>query len=76
MKMTLAELGLKLKEMYENAPKGNQVVMIHLFGIKFHKEISESGLSKKDIALAAGISEAYGTEISKGVKLGEYVKVK
>jgi hypothetical protein len=32
--MTLNELGSKLNEMYANAPKGDSVAMIHLFGIK------------------------------------------
>ena len=29
--MTLNELGTKLSEMYNNAPKGDAVAMIHLF---------------------------------------------
>ena len=37
--MTLNELGTKLSEMYNNAPKGNSVAMIHLFGIKYANEI-------------------------------------
>jgi len=39
-------------------------------------EIEGLGISKKDIAKAAGIRESYGTEISKGVKLSKYVFVK
>jgi hypothetical protein len=74
--MTLKELGDKLNEMYNNAPNGDSVAMIHLFGIKFADEILLSRFSKKDIAKAARIPESYGTEISKGVKLAKYVKEK
>jgi 5-methylcytosine-specific restriction protein B len=72
--MTLKELGDKLNEMYSNAPNGDSVAMIHLFGIKYANEILLSRFSKKDIAIAASIPESYGTEISKGVKLSKYVK--
>ena len=74
--MTLNELGKKLSEMYNNAPKGDSVAMIHLFGIKYANEILLSRFSKKDIANAARIPESYGTEISKGIKLAKYVKEK
>ena len=40
--MTLNELGTKLSEMYNNAPKGDSVAMIHLFGIKYADQIKES----------------------------------
>jgi len=71
--MTLQELGGKLNEMYTNAPYGDSVAMIHLFGIIYAAEIEKCPFSKKDIANAAGIATSYGTEISKGVKLAKYV---
>jgi|TARA_B110000967_G_C18770338_1_gene502719 hypothetical protein len=71
--MTLNELGTKLSEMYNDAPKGNAVAMIHLFGIKYANEIKESNYSKKDIIEQSGISTSYLTELTKGVKLAEYV---
>jgi 5-methylcytosine-specific restriction protein B len=74
--MTKIELGLKLKEMYDNALQGELVTMIHLFGIKYASQIKKSGASFKDIAVAAGLGKAYGTEISKGSKLSKYVVVK
>ena len=74
--MTLKELGDKLNSMYNNAPKGDSVAMIHLFGIKYANEILLNRFSKKDIANAARIPESYGTEISKGVKLAKYVREK
>ena len=45
--MTLRELGTKLSEMYNHAPKGDTVAMIHLFGIKYANEIKHSNYSKK-----------------------------
>jgi hypothetical protein len=74
--MNIKELGGKLREMYTNAPKGGAVAMIHLFGIKYAEEINKSEHSKKDIVKASGISESYLTELTKGVKLAEYVTPK
>ena len=73
IKMTLSELGTKLSEMYNNAPKGDAVAMIHLFGIKYANEIKQSNYSKRDIIEQSGISTSYLTELNKGVKLAEYV---
>ena len=74
--MTKIDLAQELNKMYYNAPKGEKVAMIHLFGIKFSEEIKECSCSTKEIAKAADINESYGTEISKGVKLGHYVDIK
>lgn len=74
--MTLNELARKLSEMYNNAPKGDSVAMIHLFGIKYAKEIKESEYSKKDIITQSGIRPSYLAELTKGVKLAEYVTPK
>ena len=71
--MTLNELGSKLKEMYDDAPKGNSVAMIHLFGIKYADEIKNSEFSKRDIINQSGISQTYLAELNKGVKLADYV---
>ena len=68
--MTVNELGKTLQAMYANAEKGEKVTMIHLFGVKYAQEIREAGAAAKDIAGAAGIPLSYGTEISKGVRLG------
>ena len=70
------ELGNELRKMYDCAPQGDQVAAIHLFSIRFYKEISCTNINKKAILRAAGLPESYATEISKGVKLGEYVMIK
>ncbi|MCM4171847.1 hypothetical protein DHD32_10170 [Arenibacter sp. TNZ] len=74
--MDCKELSKKLHDMYFNAPKGEMVAMIHLFGIKYAKEITANKFSKKEIAIEAGIPVAYQVEINKGVKLAHYVTVK
>lgn len=71
--MTIKELGRELREMYLNAPKGDAVAMIHLFGIKYADEISNFENPKNDIIQVSGISQSYITELSKGIKLAKYV---
>lgn len=71
--MTTKELGLELREMYLNAPKGDAVAMIHLFGIKYADEISNFENAKNEIIQVSGISKSYITELSKGIKLAKYV---
>ena len=71
--MEFNTLKVILADMYNNAPEGEAVAMIHLFGIRYAREIRECNESAKQLAIAAGIGESYGTEISKGVKLSQYV---
>lgn len=71
--MNIKELGLKLREMYIDAPKGDSVAMIHLFGIIYANEISKYDKPNKEIIKISGISESYITELSKGIKLADYV---
>ncbi len=74
--MTVAELGEQLRTMYNGAPQRETAVMVHLFGIKYAIQIRESGASPRDIVIAAGISESYGTEVNKGINLAKYVRVR
>ena len=69
-------LGNELKRMYDTAKEGEQVTMIHLFGIKYGESIKENGLKIADIVRAAQINESYKTEVSKGVNLSKYVDIK
>jgi hypothetical protein len=74
--MTEYQLGAILKEMYDNAPKGEQVAHIHLFGIKYAQVIADNDLSIKQILVAAHLNQSYCTEISKGMKLSKFVEIK
>ncbi|MEK4529754.1 hypothetical protein NST38_30590 [Paenibacillus sp. FSL H8-0104] len=71
--MTVSELGKILSEMSQNAPHGKRVAKIHLFGVKYADVILRNGFSVKEIVTASGINQSYETEVSKGIKLSEYV---
>lgn len=68
--MQIDKLGKMLADSLEKASKGDVAVTIHLFGIRYADEI---GSSANQVAIAAGISEKYGTELRKGMKLAKYV---
>ena len=74
--MMKQDLAQKLNSMYHNAPQGEKVLMIHIFGIKYSEDIKVCGASAKEIAISANINESYGTEIQKGIKLAKYVDIK
>ena len=66
----------KLEKMYCNADEGEEVAMIHLFGIKYADELGR--IPSTEIARRAKLrkSTSYHTEISKGRKLAKFVDVK
>ena len=71
MGKTASELGGILADMYKNAPKKEQVTMIHLFGVQYHEEIQQVGI--REVVEEAGIHSTYRTELSKAIKLAKYV---
>ncbi|MCI5164567.1 MAG: hypothetical protein D3903_00405 [Candidatus Electrothrix sp. GM3_4] len=73
--MTPIELERILKDMYENAPKGESTTMIRLFGIKYANELNECGVSMTVIAKNS-VGSSYQTEIRKGINLAKYVQLK
>ncbi len=72
--MNLQQLADELREMYETAPQGEQVVRIHLFGIKYARELR--GISLPAVVDRAGLPHTYVTEINKGRNLAKYVNLK
>ena len=74
--MTVIELGEILKDMYDDARRGEKVVMIHLFAIKYADEIRKNKYTPKEILKNANMQESYQVEINKGIKLSKYVVVK
>ena len=66
-KFTVEELGTILKEMYSNAEDKMQVASIHIFGIKYGKNILEKDFKAIDIIKAAGLNESYSTELQKAL---------
>ena len=72
--MTLDEAAQILGQMYYNAPHKEQAAHIHLFGIKYAKQLE--GLSNTEIVRRAGLPHSYYSEVAKGRKLSKYVVVK
>lgn len=70
---SVSELGKILGDMYNKAPHGKQVAKIHLFGVKYADVITRNNLSVKEIVNVSGINPSYATEVSKGIKLSEFV---
>lgn len=68
-KFTVDELGTILKEMYGNAEDKMQVASIHIFGIKYGKNIIENKFKAPDIIKAAGLNESYSTELQKALNI-------
>ncbi len=73
MSTVIDELSRLLRADYDAAPKGCQLVSIHLFGIRHAKALR--GVSKSAVAERAGLPSSYATEINKGARLAEYVTV-
>jgi len=72
--MTKTKLSELLYDMYSKANSGEKVVMIHLFGVKYAKDIKSLETNATELAKLSSIQPAYATEISKGMKLSKYVK--
>lgn len=66
---TIQELGSILQEMYSNAEDRMQVASIHIFGIKYGKNIIEKEFRAPDIIKAAELNESYSTELQKALNV-------
>ena len=66
---TIQELGNILFEMYSNAEDKMQVASIHIFGIKYGKNIIEKEFRAPEIIKAAGLNESYSTELQKALNI-------
>ena len=63
-----------LRGMYDDAPRGEKVTAIHLFGIKYAQDIES--ISPRELVIRADLHESYHREIRKMIKLAKYVKLK
>lgn len=70
-KHTIEQLGEVLAQMYNNA--SNKPASVHMFGLKYGKEITESDYAISAIVAAAGIPAAYKEEVRKGIKIYESI---
>ena len=55
--------------MYSNAEDKMQVASIHIFGIKYGKNIIEKEFRALEIIKAAGLNESYSTELQKALNI-------
>lgn len=74
--MTIQELADIATYMYETAPYGEKVAVLHLFGIKYCNVIKENDYRATEIVRASGLKHSFSVEISNGMKLSRYVCVK
>jgi len=72
--MRIDEAAKILASMYNNSPEREKALHVHLFGIKYADEVS--GMPLGEVAIRAGITEAYKTEIRKGMNMARYVQLK
>ena len=72
--MTTTEAAQILHRMYATAPRGDQVAQIHLFGIKYDRDLNKLNIER--VLEEAGMPNSYKTEIHKGRRLAKYVDVK
>ncbi|MDM5326784.1 hypothetical protein [Neobacillus sp. CF12] len=71
--MNLNDLSRILNEMYSNAPEGDQVAKVHLFGVKYAECILRNNYKATEIVRLSGIKPSYATEVSNEIKLSKYV---
>ena len=71
---TIEELSAILKDMYSNAEDKMQVASIHVFGIKYGKNIIEKQFKAADIIRGAGLNESYSTELQKSLNIYRCLK--
>lgn len=72
--MTIGELASELNRVVNQAPSGERVVNIHLFGIRRARELR--GVPLKELVLLARIPQSYHTEVYKGMRLADHVTLK
>lgn len=63
-----------LHDAWSQAPEGDIVVRVHLFGIENAEALT--GVNLKDLVADAEIPAPYATEIRKGMRLADYVSLK
>jgi len=66
---TLQQLGEVLRDMYNNAEDKMQVASIHIFGIKYGKNILEKNFRAPDIIKESGLNDSYSIELQKALNI-------
>ena len=71
--MTKAELSAVLSRMYAQAPRGEKVLAIYLFGIRHGRDIAEAETSARAVVMGSTVADSYDAEVQKGIKLSRRV---
>jgi hypothetical protein len=71
--MQANQLSEEFGKRYHSAGTGMTVVTIHLFGIEFADALQ--GHNLKEICAGANVPTSYGTELRKGMRLAEFVRI-
>jgi len=69
--MQVDQLAKLLGDNYRTAAKGEKVLSLYLFGIKFCRELDGHALG--DLCEQAGLARSYGTESAKARRLAPHV---
>lgn len=64
----------ELKHVNDNKGK-DKIVSIHLFGIKYGSLIKENNIKVSNLIKEASLDDSLKVELSKGIKLSQYVKI-
>ena len=70
---TMNDIADELRTACDAASKGDRVVTMHLFAIEHAARLN--GINLKALAGRAGIGESFETELRKGVRLADYVRI-
>ena len=68
------QLAAELRRMYDGAKRNEAACQVHLFGIRYAEELQQDQI--KRILKLSGLSSGYLSEISKGIKLAQYVTLR
>lgn len=71
---TIDELGIKLKEMYDNPRKTGHKAAIHMFGFQYGECIDNNQYPISEIIKRAGLNDSYKTEVSVGINIYRSVR--
>jgi len=69
----MRDLVEELRQACSHAPAGDKVLTIHLFGIREVRCLQ--GVNLRELAECAGIGASFGTELRKGMRLAERVRI-
>ena len=70
----MGDFAAELRRDVNTAPEGERVVRIHLFGIRRARE--RDNVPLKELVVRAGIPHSYHSEVHKGMRLADYVRLK